>query len=81
VKLLLIAAVFVNKSSINGPTFSASYSELLLVDSRRVLLSYHFVVESTRYSSGETQKRKTVSYGKWKVNIVKSDMKQVAYHC
>jgi hypothetical protein len=52
-------------------TFSAAYIELSLADSRSVLLSYHFAVKSPRYCSAETQKRNTVRYGNWKVNIVK----------
>jgi hypothetical protein len=35
-----------------------AYNELLLLDNRSVLLSYHVAVASTRYSSAETQKEK-----------------------
>jgi hypothetical protein len=43
-----------------------AYNELLLVDSRSVLLIYYFAVESPRYCSGEIKRRNTVRYGYWK---------------
>jgi hypothetical protein len=50
--------VFVNESWSRRPSFSTSYNEFLLADSRNVLLSYHFAVKSPRYCSGETQEEK-----------------------
>jgi hypothetical protein len=39
-----------------------AYNELLLADSRNVLLSYHVAVSSPRHCSGVIQKKK-VRYG------------------
>jgi hypothetical protein len=42
------------------PTFTTVDNEVLLFDSRIVLLSYHFAVKLPRYCSSETQKEKYI---------------------
>jgi hypothetical protein len=56
VKLMLKVAVLLLLNY--KPTFRTAYNELLIVDSRSVLLSYHFALKSPRYCSGDTQKQK-----------------------
>jgi hypothetical protein len=64
--------LLVNRIAARRPTFSTAYIELLLLDSCSVLLTYHFIVKSPRYTVHvRLKKRHILYYGDWKVNFVK----------